>query len=402
MAEDDPELWEDESPTEIESVGAEDDADVVGASDLNFADVVLSPADWTVDTILSQLTTGSFDLDPEFQRRSAWTDQRKSKFIESLVVGLPIPQLVFAERNPEDPEYIVIDGKQRLLSLSSFFADAEPLRLTGLTVLPQLNGHTRGSLEESPEFVKFVRRLRNRTIRTVIIRRWPSDDFLHLVFHRLNHQTLALSAQELRQALTPGPFMTFADHFAAGSARINGLLGVEKADFRMRDVELLVRFFAFKERVTEYRGNLKRFLDESCSIFNAEWGIREDELRMRAKSCEAAIETCQIVFGDKAFRRFDAARGEWETRFNRAVFDVMTYFFSDASIALSARERSQEVVDAFTQLSRSDQRFADALRVTTKTTAATGWRLEAWGQCLADLGLDVIVPRYREPRILIG
>ncbi|HWC36280.1 MAG TPA: DUF262 domain-containing protein [Mycobacteriales bacterium] len=362
---------------------------------------MLSPSDWTVDTILSQLTTDRFDLDPEFQRRSAWTGPRKSKFVESLMVGLPIPQLVFAEQDPDDPKYIVIDGKQRLLSLSAFFDRENPLRLTGLSVLPQLNGLTRSEIEDDPAYGKFVRRLRNRTIRTVIIRSWPNDDFLHLVFHRLNHQTLSLSAQELRQALTPGPFMTFADAFAADSSAINGLLGVEKPDFRMRDVELLVRYFALKNRVTEYRGNLKRFLDESCALFNAQWAEREGEFKALARSCEDAIQATIQIFGEHAFRRFDSTRHDWESRFNRAVFDVMTYYFSDSHVAMAAAARSPDVLDAYIDLSSSDQKFADALRVTTKTTEATGWRLEAWGNRLRGLGIAVSVARYEAPAIVL-
>ncbi|GMA87427.1 hypothetical protein GCM10025868_26770 [Angustibacter aerolatus] len=181
---------------------------------------MLAPSDWTVETILSQLNQSAFELDPDFQRRNAWTDQRKSKFIESLMLGLPIPQLTLAEQENAagDLSYIVIDGKQRLLTLESFFGSDEPLRLSGLgSGLVQWNGRTAAEIREEVAGKRLLRRLENRTIRTVVIRKWPNDDFLHLVFHRINHQTLSLSAQELRQALLPGPFTTFADKFAASS-----------------------------------------------------------------------------------------------------------------------------------------------------------------------------------------
>src|SRR5688572_2935664 len=108
----------------------------------------LSSSDWTVETILSQMRRGNIQLNPGFQRRDAWTDERKSGFVESLMLGLPIPQLVLAEHGTERGKYIVIDGKQRLLTLRRFSAPSPngqepqvpPLILTGLKSLSELNG----------------------------------------------------------------------------------------------------------------------------------------------------------------------------------------------------------------------------------------------------------------------
>jgi hypothetical protein len=98
----------------------------------------------TAETVVSQLKRGSIDLNPNFQRRSAWTDKRQSLFIESLILGLPIPQLILAEDKTKKGSFIVIDGKQRLLAILRFSAGAtgadqveslksiEPLRLSGL------------------------------------------------------------------------------------------------------------------------------------------------------------------------------------------------------------------------------------------------------------------------------
>lgn len=91
--------------------------------------------DWTADTIINQLGKGNIRLDPAFQRRDAWTIQRRSKFIESLILGLPIPQLVLAEGPEGKGTFLVIDGKQRLLSLQQFAGinleeEIEPLSST--------------------------------------------------------------------------------------------------------------------------------------------------------------------------------------------------------------------------------------------------------------------------------
>lgn len=83
---------------------------------------VVTGTDWTVETVLSQMRRGNFDLSPKFQRRDAWDAKRKSRFIESLILQLPVPQIVLAEKKNAKGQYIVLDGKQRLLALRQFAA----------------------------------------------------------------------------------------------------------------------------------------------------------------------------------------------------------------------------------------------------------------------------------------
>ena len=64
--------------------------------------------DWTAETMMSQLARENIDLDPSFQRRSAWTDKKQSLFIESLILGLPIPQLILAEAKGKKGSFIVM------------------------------------------------------------------------------------------------------------------------------------------------------------------------------------------------------------------------------------------------------------------------------------------------------
>ena len=97
---------------------SEEDIGKVDPSLVNKA--VVTGTDWTADTILNQLKKGNIVLDPAFQRRDAWNDKRKSKFIESLILGLPIPQIVLAESQESKGTFLVIDGKQRLLTLQRF------------------------------------------------------------------------------------------------------------------------------------------------------------------------------------------------------------------------------------------------------------------------------------------
>ena len=117
----------------------ETDEDISPLESGDFSTAVVSGNDWTTETLINQINKGNILLNPAFQRRDAWDKTRKSKFIESLVLGLPIPQVVLAESKERRGSYIVLDGKQRLLSIRQFAAEDgdtvyETLKLTGLDV----------------------------------------------------------------------------------------------------------------------------------------------------------------------------------------------------------------------------------------------------------------------------
>ncbi len=359
-------------------------------------DAVVTSTDWTTETILSQLRRGNIELSPRFQRREAWVDSRKSAFIESLFLGLPVPQLVLAERPKRRGSYIVIDGKQRLLSIRRFGVqepndDFDPLRLRGLTNRNDLNGHTWNSLTEIPEFQDDIDAYENQTIRTVVVRNWKHESFLYLVFLRLNTGSVPLSPQELRQALHPGSFTNFVEEYSSDSESIKKALGLSKPDFRMRDVELLIRFFAFTESIECYNGNLKTFLDNTSKHFNDHWKTRKGDIELIADQCDKAIDVTFEIFGTNAFRRWRSPTG-YENRFNRAVFDIMTYYFRYPAIGQRAVRMKDEVREAFEELCKNDEQFSESLQTTTKSVGSTFTRLRRWGvklQSVLDCQIEI-------------
>ena len=155
----------------------------------------------------------------------------------------------------------------------------EPLTLSALTNKSDLNGQTWVSLKHHAEFPRDIDAYENQTIRTVVVRKWPNESFLYLVFLRLNTGSVPLSTQELRQALHPGPFTHFVEQYSSDSASIEKALGLHAPDFRMRDVEILTRFFAFAESIHQYSGNLKGFLDDTSKHYNNDWDTRKSEIR---------------------------------------------------------------------------------------------------------------------------
>lgn len=356
-------------------------------------------SDWTAETIVNQLQRGNIELTPSFQRRDAWRDDRKSAFIESLFLGLPIPQIVLAELKTRRGGFLVIDGKQRLTALWRFAAGTQDgldaLRLTGLQVRKDLDGLTLADMEATPELSEDVAFFQNQTIRTVVLRAWPDDDFLYRVFLRLNTGSVKLAPQELRQALIPGPFVSFAEQRSGTSAAIQRTLNLSAPDFRMRDAELLVRYYAFSNFLPKYTGNLKEFLDTTCQRLNKLWNDHEERIKQDADRCDLAIGVTFEIFGRGAFRRWTDER--YEGRFNRAVFDAMVFYFRQRSVAKAAVTKSSEVVEAYQALSDDDPEFVEAVQSTTKTIQATQRRLAKWGAALAEtLDKELRIPQLAD------
>ena len=360
-------------------------------------EAVVTSTDWTTETVLSQLKRGNIELFPRFQRREAWNNRRKSAFIESLFMSLPVPQIVLAERQEKRGSYIVIDGKQRLLSIRRFGVEDDsdefkPLKLTGLTNRQELNDQTWVSLRDNPEFEDAITAYENQTIRTVVVRNWRTESFLYLVFLRLNTGSLPLSTQELRQALHPGPFTDFVEVHSGQSCSIRKALRLKAPDFRMRDAEILTRFFAFSESIHLYNGNLKEFLDKTSERYNDAWDAREAQIKDLAQQCDAAIDTTISIFAADAFRRWRSPDG-FAGRFNRAVFDIMTFYFRRSEVRDRTIGQEERVKGAFKDLCSSDEQFSEALQTTTKSIGATFSRLSRWGEKLESiLGCDLQVP----------
>ncbi len=363
----------------------ENEDDIHGANATIFADTIVSDSDWTTETILSQLKKGNILLNPTFQRRDAWTNERKSRFIESLFLGLPIPQIVLAESQTSKGKFIVIDGKQRLLSLLRFALDDEnPLKLCKLEIRDDLNGKTFRQLADSPLSVDDVSAFENQTVRTTVIRSWKNEAVLYLIFYRLNSGSVPLSPQELRHVLHPGSFIDFAFSFSEKSEQLIDLMGSKgKPDFRMRDVELVIRYFAFTKFIERYAGDLKQFLDDTTLLLNDTWDEREAEIREHAGRLNNALQITRTIFSDDAYHKW-TPKG-FEKRMNRAVFDCMVFYFSMPALAAAIPGHEVQISDEFKRLCTEDSQFLQSLETTTKSTNATFTRLLTWGKSLQSI-----------------
>jgi hypothetical protein len=373
----------------------------VGSKSL--AQAVVYNTDWTVETITGQVAKGAIDLTPSFQRRDAWSAPKKSLLIESVLLNFPIPPLTLAEMGASKT-YVVVDGKQRLNTLSQFFGLMEDsrynnFRLSGLQELDGLNGANIEDLRN--DYPGYYRALENYSIRTNVIRGWQRDDVLYSIFLRLNSGSVKLSPQELRQALNPGGFSDWLADYTVRSPALRSIFAGPEPDFRMRDMELMIRHLAMKFFLESYRGDLKRFLDGAAKTFNADWERWRTEVDQSAELFEKAYTAVVEVFGEsQALRKWNGDR--WENRLNRAVFDTVFYYLSDMERISRFKEHGPNLVKEFQALCENDQNFRDGIETTTKSLESVEARLGRWGEVLYRYGIVGQVVALSADRVLVN
>jgi hypothetical protein len=369
---------------ELDLWNREDSAELNRSKDPQHFNVTIAARDWTVETIVQQVKQGNIDLDPAFQRRNAWKDSRRSRLIESFILGFPVPQIVLAENPHQKRTFIVIDGKQRLMTIAGLYLPAyrgywtHP-ELSGLNILTGLNDTRLDTFLTHADFLSERRQLGNADVRTAVITGFSDEDVLYDIFYRINTGSVPLSSQELRQVLNRGAFSKFLIEITSQKNPLWQVLGVTEPDARLRDVELLLRLTAWRLRPKKYVGNMKPFLDETMRDLNKSWEGVGATIEDLSEDILAGVDAVYQVFGENAGRKFKG--GAYERALNRAVFEVEAFYFSFRVIRSAALSRKKALLNGFEELSR-DQDFIASIEATTKSIENYKTRFDKYRQML--------------------
>lgn len=306
-------------------------------------DLISSPNDFNVRTIYDFIESGVVEI-PGFQRNYVWDQKRASKLIESLILGLPVPQIFLYEEDRNS--FLVIDGQQRLLSIYYFIKQRFPRRdkRTDLRrMFEDRKGLNDDVLQNDQYFVKFNLQLptltsgrRNqfsglnystlgeykqtfdlRTIRNVIVKQLsPRDDdsSIHEIFHRLNSGGVNLSPQEIRSSLYHSNFYDMLFQLNQ-SERWRELLNDSEPDLRTKDVEILLRGFALLVNGDNYTSSMARFLDSFSKEAKAYSDEKNDYLRRLFESFLMSTQSLPK-------NAFHGESGKFNVPFFEAVFSA--------------------------------------------------------------------------------
>ena len=272
--------------------GVDDDTEGESTSKASYS-IRSYGADYTVDSLVNRMGTGAFIV-PEFQRRFIWSKTHASRFIESLLMGLPVPG-IFLYKRPHDGKHLVIDGQQRLKTLQSFYKGIfreSKFRLNG--VREPWNGQTYDGLDSDDQL-----RLDDSIIHSIIFSQEnPKDtiDSIHFVFERINSGGIRLSPQEIRNCIANGDFTKLTNQLNQHDSwrHIYG-----NPSSRSKDQELITRVLAFLERGDKYERPMATFLTNFTKDMNE---ATPQKLASLKRSFEETSDLCWEALNGSAFR----------------------------------------------------------------------------------------------------
>ena len=342
-----------------------------------------TPYDPPVKSLIQEMQDGDLIVRPSFQRAAVWDQTRNSRFVESILLNIPIPNLFFAE--DDDKTKVVVDGQQRLIALKHFRENRFALR--GLEALAPLNGKRYEDLTERQQKV-----FSNRTLRCLLISAKSDSEIRFQVFERLNQGGVPLNAQEVRHCVYRGSLNDLLHEVVKDDAWLNAT-GRTEPSARMIDCELVLRFLCFKERIGSYTTPLKGFLNRYMR--DRREVLPEVGDLLKASVISSATKVAR-VFGNKSFRRAELRDGVvyWDVAVNRAVFDAQMLTFEKLDDAW-VEARKEEIKEGFIELCR-DADFSDAVSRATADVARLRVRVTKMAEMLnvfgANLEVSEIVP----------
>lgn len=299
-----------------------------------------------------------YKLDPEYQRRHRWSNERKSRLIESFLMNVPVPPVFLYERDLA--RFEVMDGRQRLTALSDFYGDK--FELCGLEYWADLEGRKYSTLPK-----KVRDGIDRRYISSIILLKETAASeeqaalLKKIVFERLNSGGVELSSQETRNAIYNGPLnrlcMTLSENLTfrrlwgipseqpvdpatseeevLEAGDVSTLIGRRMFE-KMEDVELVLRFFAYRQ-ISSFKAGLNKiseFLDKFLFKGNSFGQVVLDEY---SRMFESTIGFLSEALGQDAFVAIGTAQ-----RPTKIVYDPIMYIANSNEV----REKYQELIAA--------------------------------------------------------
>lgn len=381
---DNPEVEEDETDVEEEPTGRSGVAKPWDPKKIR-----ITTKNFSLREVVEQIQQQETDLAPDFQRGFVWKNRQKTRLIESLLLGIPLPAFYFNQES--DGTYQVVDGVQRLTTIRLFMEDKHVLEKEDLEYLEHLGGANYSKLDTATS-----RRFKAAQIVVHIIEPQTPEDVKYDIFGRVNTLGSPLSAQEIRHAMSKsrsralltrlselGSFENATGRFfwkrMPDGARI-------RDGHRMTDRELALRFCAFRGYAEEdYRAHssldaflvdFTRRLDERAE---ANRNIPDERLLQLERDFDQAMRNAYSALGQAAFRRWPTGvtrRGP----INRAVFESQALALADYREERVA-ERSAEITEAFRALF-SDVGYLRSVTVGTGDPASIALRLNRTRQAV--------------------
>lgn len=228
------------------------------------SDVDYQTKEFTVEVLVQKYSDGLQEDEneifvPDYQREFVWSKERQSKFIESVILELPIPYIFIAtlprDISDDDGRAEIVDGSQRIRTLNSFLKDE--LRLSGLDKLNKLNGSNFSDLEVSRQ-----RKIKRQGIRVIELSDRATEEIRRDIFERINTGSDELRDMEKRKGIYTGPFYDFIRE-CASMEEFRKVCPISSVKQRREEAEeLVLRYFSYCDKYSDFRHDVRKFLDK--------------------------------------------------------------------------------------------------------------------------------------------
>lgn len=362
-----------------------------------------SKEDLSVQQLWDMWLRGELILQPDFQRGYVWDTGRASRYIESMLLGLPTPAVFLSE--VDIGHWVVVDGHQRLETIVRYMAPLmkhsareagrhshmltlTPLRLSGVEVLSELSGKT---ILDLPVRTRAV--LWDAQLTVVKLARSCHRDMKYALFTRLNQGSMSLNNQEIRNCLYRGDYNDLLARLSESKDFLD-MWGKSEPDKRMKHRELVLRFFALLHRMDKYRMPFRAFLNDEMEENQT---LPDEQRRTFSEEFKIGLLWVRRVFGERAFRLFTIGStahppGNWQRRRFDIVYEIEMVSLAKHSVQLThsvERMNHQELTvfcrALYYQLVKSmtTQEFVATLHHATTSPRTITRRYQLWDQILA-------------------
>lgn len=333
--------------------------------------LVTQKLDIPLRSLIPMLNEKQLNLRPDFQRRDRWDELKQSRFVESVIMNVPIPPVFLGE--DEYGTYVVLDGRQRLTAISSYMQNK--FALSGLAVWPEINGKR---FHEIGEVQNYILR---RFIPAVVILKESSKEIKYDVFDRLNTGGVVAVPMEIRNAVFRGDFNKHLKYLSEnqlfrelwGIPTDASLLENNNLYETMADVELVLRFFVI-QNYTSISGPLKDHLGNFMKIRNVEYGKNPMLKDQDENIFKKALVAAKKIFGTEAFRK--PIDGKTSKR-SAPLADAILYGCSKIEVSKFDSTKIDKARKGLENLFKQNTDFLSAVSKGTNGKGAIATRVEA-------------------------
>ncbi|MBK8806979.1 MAG: DUF262 domain-containing protein [Bacteroidales bacterium] len=307
-------------------------------------------------------------LIPKYQRLpNLWNDTKKSRFIESLMLDLPIPLFYFDEG--DDKKWYVVDGLQRMSTLEHFMlgvgsVSKNKLKLQDLEFLAEYNGKTWDELHKD-----IKRRINSNQVTINLIGKGTPDEVKYTIFSRINQGDVPLKPQEIRTALFQGYRVDFLENLISEETEIGKLFhkvtdGSVKSK-RQEDLDFISRFVAFYlQDYSTYEPDMDRFITVGTKLIPNDTDLR----KLIGENLKKSFNLTWNIFNNDSYRKRTSI---YDTRkpINKPIFEVLSTVFARLDDVKNNKilQNKEEFRIKFIDFQNSNKKFWNAITTGTAT-----------------------------------